>query len=151
MMKSTKNCKHCSQIFEPRRTNHVYCTTSCKTKASYKRNGYKYVSGHYQKEQLIEIDPENKMANTNDVLESIRVIEARIEHLKPSNEISGALISNSAIGSATADAAVYAAKKIFAPNSLPATKGDIKMLIKELNQLKSLINTNSLNKSHFEI
>lgn len=150
-MKRKKNCTHCSQIFESRRSNHVYCTASCKTKASYKRNGYKYVSGHYKKEQIIVPNPENKMVSTNDFLESIKAIEARIEHLKPSNEISGASISNSAIGSATADAAVYAAKKIFAPNSLPATKGDIEMLIKELNQLKSLINSNSINKPHFEI
>lgn len=150
-MKNTRNCTHCSQLFESRRSNHVYCTASCKTKASYKRNAYKYVSGHYQKEQVIEVDQVSKMVNTNDVLESIRVIEARLEHLKPSNEISGISISNSAIGSATANAAVYAAKKMFAPSSLPATKGDIEMLINKLNQLKSLMNSNSFNKFPFEI
>ncbi|RED42596.1 hypothetical protein DFQ10_1082 [Winogradskyella eximia] len=138
-MKTTKNCKHCYQLFEPRRSNHVYCTTSCKTKASYKRNNYTYVSGHYKKEQPIVVNPENKMVNTNEVLESIKAIEARIENLKPSNEISGVSISNSAIGSATADAAVFAVKKLFAPNSLPATKGDILHLRIELNAIKTLI------------
>jgi len=138
-MKTTKNCKHCYQLFEPRRSNHVYCTSSCKTKASYKRNNYIYVSGHYKKEQPVVVNPENKVVNTNDVLESIKAIEARIENLKPSNEINGASISNSAIGSATADAAVFAAKKLFAPNSLPATKGDITFLRKELNELKLIV------------
>jgi len=117
----------------------VYCTSSCKTKASYKRNNYIYVSGHYKKEQPVVVNPENKVVNTNDVLESIKAIEARIENLKPSNEINGASISNSAIGSATADAAVFAAKKLFAPNSLPATKGDITFLRKELNELKLIV------------
>ena len=135
-MEMTKNCKHCYQLFEPRRSNHVYCTPSCKTKASYKRNNYTYVSGHYKKEQSIVVNPENKLVNTNDVLESIKAIEARIENLKSSNEINGASISNSAIGSATADAAVFAAKKLFAPSSLPATKGDVENLQQQLQELK---------------
>ena len=135
-MKTTKNCKNCYQLFEPRRSNHVYCTSSCKTKASYKRNNYIYVSGHYKKERPVVVNPENKMVNTNKVLESIKAIEARIENLNPSSEISSVSISNSAIGSATADAAVFAVKKLFAPNLLPATKGDIENLQKELQEFK---------------
>tara|TARA_R110002051_G_scaffold183039_3_gene252557 strand:- start:15677 stop:15988 length:312 start_codon:yes stop_codon:yes gene_type:complete len=97
------------------------------------------VSGHYKKDQLVVANPENKMVYRNDVLESIKAIEAKVEHLKTSSKISGASISNSAIGSATADAAVFVAKKIFVPNSLPATKGDIAFLRKELNELKIII------------
>ena len=138
-MKTNKNCKHCYQLFESRRSNHVYCTTSCKTKASYKRNNYKYVSGHYKKDELIEVNQESSIANTNGVLASIKALEERINNLKPSTKIDGAAISNSAIGSMASDAAVFTAKKIFAPNTLPATKGDLLSLRNDLQSLKKLI------------
>ncbi len=141
----TKNCKHCHELFESRRSNHVYCTTSCKTKASYKRNNYIYVSGHYQKDELIVVNPENKMASPNDILESLKALESRIDNLKPTAEINGTAISNSALGSATADAAVFAAKKLFAPNSLPATKGDIEKLKRSINDLRNLLQNTMIN------
>ncbi|WP_152611528.1 hypothetical protein [Psychroserpens damuponensis] len=145
-MKTNKYCKHCHQMFESRRSNHVYCTTSCKTKASYKRNDYKYVSGHYKKDETIALNQENSLVNSNEIMASIKAIDERLSNLKPSTEINTVAISNSAIGSMTSDAVVFSAKKIFAPNTLPATKGDIESLKEELKQLKTAIIFNKTKK-----
>ena len=45
----TKNCTHCGTQFEAKRSNAKYCRQSCRTIASYKRNGYVYRQGHYEK------------------------------------------------------------------------------------------------------
>ncbi|MEH6538265.1 MAG: hypothetical protein V7719_17845 [Psychroserpens sp.] len=140
-MKTNKNCKHCYQIFESRRSNHEYCTPSCKTKASYKRNEYKYVSGHYRKDdsQMIEDKNIEVLPQTNQILESIKVLESKITASQPTPEINGTSITNSALGTTAANSALYAAKKIFAPNTLAATKGDLLTLRNELNGLKAMI------------
>ncbi|WP_299101976.1 hypothetical protein [uncultured Winogradskyella sp.] len=111
-MPKTRICKHCGLQFESRRSNHLYCEPSCRTKASYKRNNYKYVPGHYQKG-----DTKDEVQLNNKSLVS-----------KRNHSFNSASITNVAIGTAAADTAVFAAKKIFAPNMLPATKGDIKSL-----------------------
>jgi hypothetical protein len=132
-MKKTKNCKHCYQIFEARRTNHVYCTTSCKTKASYKRNGYQYVSGHYKK------------AEKDNGLHIANPIEGRVvQSEKKQNEssLNSKDIKNSAAGTLIADASIYSLKKVFAPNTLPATKGDIDNLKNEILSLKMMLISN---------
>ena len=146
-MKTTKLCKHCCQIFEARRSNHVYCTTSCKTKASYKRNDYKYVSGHYQKKETLPKAEGLSLPSKTDIIDSIKILETKIESIQKAPRIDVNSISNTAIGAATADVAVFAAKKLFAPNSLPATKGDIAILKNELNQLKRMIQNSIPNKS----
>lgn len=142
-MKTTKLCKHCAQYFEARRSNHIYCNTSCKTKASYKRNGYKYVSGHYQKDVLLSKGEDSKLPLNIDVIESIKLLETKIESIQKTPKIDGTSISNSALGSVTGDAAVFAMKKIFAPDTLPATKGDIMTLKNLLNELKRKIDGNN--------
>jgi hypothetical protein len=143
-MKRVKICKHCNELFEARRSNHIYCDTSCKTKASYKRNDYKYVSGHYQKTEVVSALEELSIPVKTDVIESIKVLETKIESLQQASNINGSSITNAAIGVAAADAAVYAAKSLFAPNSLPATKGDIITLRNELNELKKIMQSNNL-------
>jgi hypothetical protein len=45
----TKYCAHCGTEFEAKRSNAKYCRQSCRTSASYKRNGYVYRQGHYEK------------------------------------------------------------------------------------------------------
>ena len=121
-MKTIKNCKHCYQLFEPRRSNHVYCTASCKTKASYKRNAYKYVPGHYQKQTEVENNSEQNKA----------IAVTTKKDLKDRNDINLSSISNAAIGAVTADTISYGLKKFLAPNALPATKGDLKLLTEKL-------------------
>lgn len=121
-MKTIKNCKHCYQLFEPRRSNHVYCTASCKTKASYKRNNYKYVSGHYQKQ--IEVDKSSSQ------IETLSVTSKKV--LKDKDDINLKSISNAALGAAASDTILYGLKKILAPNALPATKGDLKLLTEKI-------------------
>ncbi|SHJ18989.1 hypothetical protein [Algibacter luteus] len=137
-MKTTKLCKHCCQTFEARRSNHVYCTTSCKTKASYKKNDYKYVSGHYQKEEVVSSEKLAVPAN-QDLINLLQDLEKKIEGLENKSSIKSASIKEAALGTIAADATIYATKKIFAPTSLPATKGDIVFLRKELNELKIII------------
>lgn len=139
-MKTNKNCKYCYQLFESRRSNHVYCTTSCKTKASYKRNNYKYISGHYKK-QDVEVEESGQLMIPDNVSSQIQSLEDKLatlqESLKPT--INAAEIGSAAIGSVTADATIYGLKKLFNPSSLHATKGDIEKLKNRINDLSNLI------------
>ncbi|WP_040247472.1 hypothetical protein [Psychroserpens mesophilus] len=139
-MKTDKNCKYCYQLFESRRSNHVYCTTSCKTKASYKRNNYKYISGHYKK-QDVEVEESGQLMIPDNVSSQIQSLEDKLatlqESLKPT--INAAEIGSAAIGSVTADATIYGLKKLFNPSSLHATKGDIEKLKNRINDLSNLI------------
>ncbi|TYB79167.1 hypothetical protein [Bizionia myxarmorum] len=143
-MKKIKNCKYCYESFESRRSNHVYCTLSCKTKASYKRNGYKYVTGHYKKEEIALDIPENELPVSNEFFDGIKALETKIDSIIAKPEINGGSISNVAIGSAAADATIYAGKKLFAPQTLPATKGDVDALKQEIQNLKFLFKMKSM-------
>ncbi len=138
-MKKIKNCKHCYEPFQSRRTNHVYCTSSCKTKASYKRNNYKYVSGHYKKEEIVLVKNEDETPIANELLNSIKALETKIDNIGAKSDINSGSISNAAIGSAAVDATIYTAKKIFAPQLLPATKGDIDDLKRDMENLKFIL------------
>ncbi|WP_178990439.1 hypothetical protein [Winogradskyella schleiferi] len=144
-MKTNKNCKHCNQLFESRRSNHVYCTTSCKTKASYKRNNYRYVPGHYEKSEETNTDKLALPAN-QDVLSAVQALEDKIERFIQDKSINTNSIKEAALGSIAADAGAYAAKRIFAPKTLPATKGDIVSLREELQQLKNALNIYKISK-----
>ncbi|RLJ61601.1 hypothetical protein CLV86_2624 [Lacinutrix venerupis] len=136
-MRKTKNCKHCDFQFEARRSNHVYCTNSCKTKASYKRNNYKYVSGHYQKDKVAL----NKPAKTS--TNSISLIEEKLNSLeKKMSGLNLDSVQNVMLGSVAADGISYGLKKVFASNTLPATKKDIIDLKNELDEIKLLLHQN---------
>lgn len=148
-MNKIRNCKHCCNLFEARRSNHVYCTSSCKTKASYKRNDYKYVSGHYQKEEPLPKVEGLSLPVKTDIMDSIKALENKIETIQKTPRVNVNSISNTAIGSATADAAIFTAKKMFAPNTLPATKGDILALKNELNELKRMLEQHATDKLPF--
>ncbi|TBV27917.1 hypothetical protein DMZ43_02415 [Meridianimaribacter sp. CL38] len=142
-------CKHCVQQFLKRRTNHMYCSASCRTKASYKRNNYRYVSGHYEK---VRTDVNDKLALpvNPEVLSVVQKLEEKIERLSQKNSMNSTSIKEAAIGTIAADATAYAAKKIFAPKSLPATKGDLEMLKKEFVDFKKMIFEINLKKFPFE-
>lgn len=137
-MKTNKNCKHCYQLFESRRSNHVYCTTSCKTKASYERNQYKYVSGHYKKPDE-SVTAKLSVPINQELLTAFQALEDKIEQILHSKGVKSTSLKEVAIGTIAADAGVFAVKKIFAPNMLPATKGDIDKLKEELKQLKKTL------------
>lgn len=133
-----KNCKYCHETFIARRRNHLYCCSSCKTMASYKRNNYKYVSGHYKKAKnksdIIGLDIPNPSN------EQITRLEDKIELLEKNSSSILKDIKTSTAGTLIADASVYGLKKVLAPNTLPATKGDVEILKKQINELKFLIN-----------
>jgi hypothetical protein len=102
--------------------------------ASYKRNQYKYVPGHYQKSEVTDLEvmdssltQQNKSGMTTPI--------------KSSNKdgVNFNSVANSAIGNLAADSLSYGIKKVFAPNSLPATKEDVLTLQKEINHLKLLL------------
>lgn len=132
-----KNCKHCHQSFTARRKNHVYCCSSCKTMASYKRNGYKYVSGHYK-----ALENEHKLVPSETVNSQIASLDKKVGQFEKSiNErsLNAPDIKNAMAGNLIADASVYGLKKLLAPDTLPATKGDITALKKEIAALKFLM------------
>ena len=134
-----KLCTHCSNYFEARRKNHVYCSTSCKTMASYKRNNYKYMSGHYIKQENEEANI-SQIQPIDSVVQSLQVLEEKINDLATRKEtVNATSIANTAAGVAIVDATVYGVKKAFAPNLLSATKGDIEMLKMEMVELKRMI------------
>ena len=63
----------------------MFCTSSCKTLASYKRNKYKYNPGHYVKDNTIKklqvnglplpADLESKLLTLTDKIEKLSVIK----------------------------------------------------------------------------
>ncbi|WP_157491959.1 hypothetical protein [Gelidibacter mesophilus] len=129
-----KNCKHCHQNFDARRRNHLYCTLSCKTLASYKRNNYRYVSGHYQKDNMLPEIQESSLAVSQ--LEN----DSKPKMLEANKQtINFKSVSNAAIGSVAADTVSYGLKKMLAPQSLPATKGDFERLKNDMEELKRLL------------
>ena len=132
-----KYCKHCHLSFTARRKNHVYCCSSCKTMASYKRNGYKYVSGHYTaKENNQQLVPSDTV---NSQIASLDRKEGEFEKSINERRMNAPDIKNAVAGNLIADASVYGLKKLLAPDTLPATKGDIATLKKEIAALKFLI------------
>ncbi|WP_053976598.1 hypothetical protein [Mangrovimonas xylaniphaga] len=142
-----KHCKHCHVEFRARRRNQIYCCQSCKTLASYKRNGYKYVSGHYQKSP-----DQNKEQKTGLAIPQNQMEEKLNEVVEKLNKINVAAIANSAVGHLAAEAAQYGTKKLLAPHTLPATKQDIAQLnwaIFELKQMLQQINDNQQSSFNF--
>lgn len=139
-----KTCKHCKESFTPRRKNHVYCSTSCKTLASYKRNGYTYIPGHYvRNEEIVKAEEETKALPAKIIDERIAKFEDKIEQLsinQKKGNVNASSIANAALGTATADAAVYGVKRLFAPQTLPATKQDVENLRREFNDLRMFLN-----------
>ncbi|MCF7561608.1 hypothetical protein L3X39_13255 [Sabulilitoribacter multivorans] len=113
--------------------------------ASYKRNNYKYIAGHYQKEKNTN-QGSLPVPITQKVEESIAALEARVKKLDGVNVSS---VTNSALGSLAANATINGAKRLFAPNSLPATKGDVAALKNELNELKLMFRNYNSNKLPF--
>jgi len=141
-MKKEKPCKHCGEYFTPRRKNHLYCTSSCKTLASYKRNKYKYNPGHYVKDNFIKkvqvtglslpVNLDDKLSKLTDKIEKLSVKSG-------SESVNSGSVTNAAIGTASANAITYGVQKIFAPQTLPATKKDLDELKKEMNEIKLML------------
>ncbi|WP_370226548.1 hypothetical protein [Mesoflavibacter sp.] len=138
-MEKTAFCKHCQQQFVPRRSNHFYCSASCRTKASYLRNDYKYISGHYERSVPSKIEKQPLFKNSGDLILAVQSLEKRIEELNNQKRIEINSVKDVALGTVAADAGVYAAKRLFAPKSLPATKGDIEQLKLQLITLNNLL------------
>ncbi|WP_426431416.1 hypothetical protein ACPX19_03080 [Winogradskyella sp. HB-48] len=145
-MEKTRFCKHCQQQFVQRRSNHLYCSSSCRTKASYKRNDYKYISGHYEKSEHSDTKNLPTTTNNDDLILAVQSLEKRIEELGNHNVLNANSVKEAALGTMAADAGVYAAKRLFAPKSLPATKGDIESLKEELRQIKHSLIFSRVNK-----
>ena len=141
-MKKEKSCKHCGEYFTPRRKNHLYCTSSCKTLASYKRNKYKYSPGHYEKNNTPKKIQENGLSIPIDLESKLSTLTDKIEKLPvngSTESINTGSVTNAAIGAASANALTYGVQKMFAPQTLPATKQDIVNLKSEMNEIKLLL------------
>jgi len=153
-MKKEKLCKYCGELFTPRRKNHLYCTNSCKTLASYKRNRYKYNPGHYQKENAIKKIHDNGLSIPSDLESTLSILTDKIEKLSVNNStesINSGSVTNAAIGVASANALTYGVQKMFAPQTLPATKKDIEELRNELIQLKQLLNRHDFERQKSDV
>ncbi len=139
-MGETCFCKHCQQQFVQSRSNHLYCSPSCRTKASYKRNNYKYVSGHYEKREQLKALNLPSIAKNDEIVSAVQSLERRIEQFGNHKGIGANSVKDAALGTMAADASVYAIKSLLAPKSLPATRGDLMELKQEINNLKILLN-----------
>ncbi len=153
-MKKEKLCKHCGELFTPRRKNHLYCTSSCKTLASYKRNKYKYNPGHYVKDNSIEKVQETGLSLPVNLDDKLSKLTDKIEKLtvkSGSDSINSGSVTNAAIGTASANALTYGVQKMFAPQTLPATKKDLDDLRKEMNEIKLLLKNIHLRKKESDV
>ena len=150
-MKKEKPCKHCGEYFTPRRKNHLYCTSSCKTLASYKRNRYKYSPGHYEKNNTSKKIQENGLSIPSDLENKLSTLTDKIEKLSvnsSSESINTGSVTNAAIGAASANALTYGVQKMFAPQTLSASKQDVDDLKKEMNEIKLMLkNLNGKNRN----
>lgn len=137
-----KPCKHCEEFFTPRRKNHLYCTSSCKTLASYKRNKYKYNPGHYIVDPSTKKVQETGLSLPADLEITLSTLTDKIEKLsvsRNSESINSGSVTNAALGTASANVLTYGVQKMLAPQTLPATKKDIEELKNELNNLKKIL------------
>ena len=153
-MTKEKLCKHCGELFTPRRKNHLYCTSSCKTLASYKRNRYKYKPGHYQKDNTSKKIQENGLSIPSDLESKLSTLTDKIEKLSVksgSESINSGSVTNAAIGAASANALTYGVQKIFAPHTLPASKQDVDELKREMNEIKLMLKNINRVKSKSDI
>lgn len=139
------NCKHCNNEFEQRRSNHLYCKPGCKTMASYKRNGYTYVSGSYRKNDetglsIVQKDNFNIKPNgTKKIEKKLKGFDKKfnqLENLIEKGQKSSTSLLNSILGPLIATTGVSFGKKIFWPGSLPATRDDVNVLKKENYEIK---------------
>lgn len=137
-MKKLRDCKHCRQQFESRRSNHLYCAPSCRTKASYKRNNYKYIPGHYERAEDA-LTQGLAVPGNQELFSAVQALEEKIEGLQKKKSISSTSVQEAALGTVAADTLAFGLKRVFAPLSLPATKGDVEKLKNDLEELKRLL------------
>ena len=142
-MQKSKICSFCGDVFTPRRRNHKYCSPSCKTQASYKRNNYQYQPGHYIKNaEVVKAEQETALTRSSEINNKLSELSEKIEKLSVENSkgsINANSVTNAAIGTASANAISYGLQRVFAPNTLPATKQDLEVLRQEMNELKAMI------------
>ncbi len=74
-----------------------------------------------------------------EVLAILQKMEEKLERIGQNQSIRANGVKEAVLGSLAADAGKYATQKLLAPQLLPATKGDIEILKRELIQLKRLI------------
>ncbi|RLD61401.1 MAG: hypothetical protein DRI95_14275, partial [Bacteroidetes bacterium] len=68
-----------------------------------------------------------------------------------SDSINSGSVTNAAIGTASANALTYGVQKMFAPQTLPATKKDLDDLRKEMNEIKLLLKNIHLRKKESDV
>ena len=133
------NCKHCYEEFEQRRRNHLYCTQSCKTMASYKRNNYKYVSGRYEianNSNKSKKESENSSRNNNKKNKRLDAkLDKIIQLVEQGHKTTSGLLT-ATLGPMIARITEFTAKKLIWPGSLHATKDDISDLKKQNNRIE---------------
>ena len=142
-MQKSKICSFCGDLFTPRRRNHKYCSPSCKTQASYERNGYQYQSGHYvRNEEVVKSEQDKALAVPSEVKSQLSLLSEKIEKLSVENSkgsINANSVTNAAIGTVSANTISYGLQRLIAPKTLPATKQDVDILQRELIELKTML------------
>lgn len=131
------NCRHCKEAFIRKRRNQGYCSASCRTMACYKRNRYEYVSGSYKKntDKLGVIEPQTTTQLVPKELDSkLNTLLKKEEKVFDTKSMTNTVVSN-----LLSDTAVYGMKKILNPKSLPATKGDVEMMLIQIQELQQLL------------
>ena len=136
-----KTCNYCEELFTPRRKNHKYCSPSCKTLASYKRNNYEYNPGRYVRNDEIVKAEEKEKALPTVVEERFLKLSEKVEQLsinQKNGSINANSVVNATLGAAASDVLILGARRLIAPDTLPATKGDIARINREMAEIKQL-------------
>ncbi len=87
----------------------------------------------------LPVDLESKLSKLTDKIEKLSVKSG-------SESINSGSVTNAAIGTASANALTYGVQKMFAPQTLPATKKDLDELRNEMKKLKHLLGNINLRK-----
>ncbi|WP_067146245.1 hypothetical protein [Pseudotamlana agarivorans] len=98
-----------------------------------------YISGHYKKVEDTGLSLAKPRTETEDLRTLLKDMDSKLEALSKNTHSQNQNILNSALGSAASDATIKAAQKLFAPQTLPATKGDMQTINQQLKQLSLIL------------
>lgn len=121
----TEKCKQCGELYIPTRKGvQKFCSSSCRSRSWFLKR---------QKETT----PSKAQQNLDKVFEQKNQELAEVKEQQPNRiekmSISG--VGNAAAGNLVADVVSSLAKNIFqSENSKPATKGDLEVLLRQLNK-----------------
>jgi hypothetical protein len=124
-----KNCEHCGDDYNATKSNQKYCSNSCRTRACYERNQYKYVQG----ENYVRGGYYPSKENDNIIEKVVDKSEINNQQGNFGDAILGTMIGNIATNLLT--------DLLTENHNKPATKGDLYKVVQLIQEVEE-VNTN---------